>query len=162
MKTVALHIHRDSGRQRSNKNKPQTLCLPRGKDFWLKFLQIAGLVALFFGLLYLLPISRAYAADNSLPPLDYEIRDPVVPGNQVFSPFVPPPPQWQSIESMTKAERRVLMVQLAAQAIGGVVSKPIAKAILAVQEPIRTKNDNIRCRTKLNMKTYYMRCGFKF
>jgi len=162
MTRVALHIQRDGGRQRNKNNKTRTPCLTDGNDFWLKILQIGGLVILFFTLAYALPISRAHATDNSLPPLDYEIRDPIVPGSQVFSPFVAPPPQWQSIDNMTKSERRVFLVQLAAQALSGAVSKPIAKAILAVQEPIRTKNDNIRCRTKLNLRTYYMRCGFKF
>ncbi|MGE3770768.1 MAG: hypothetical protein AB7G06_07430 [Bdellovibrionales bacterium] len=121
---------------------------------------IIALTAVFFGLLSLLPMSAARAESNELPPLPYEVRDPIVPGKLSVSPFVPPPPQWQQFEQMSKDDQRALLAQLAIGAIGTAIHHPVGRALKAVQEPI--VGENVKCRTKLSFKTYYMRCGLKF
>lgn len=125
-------------------------------------LRIVLLIGVFAGLLAALPL-HAQAADNSLPPLSYEVRDPIVPGSLALAPFTLPPPQWRSIEQMSRSERRAMLVQLAAEAVVTNSTMNALKDIwLAVREPIRSEDGNLSCKTRLSMKTYFMRCSLKF
>lgn len=125
-------------------------------------IRIILLVGVFAALVAMLPIT-AHAADNSLPPLRYEMRDPVVPGSLALAPFTLPPPQWRSVDQMSKSERRSMLVQLAAETVvSNSTLNGLKKVWLAVREPIRSEDGTMSCKTKLSFQTYFMRCSLKF
>lgn len=133
------------------------------ENYFVKTLRLLLLAALMGGLLVALPLSSARAADNELPPLTYEVREPIVPGSLALAPFTMPPPQWRSIEQMTKSERRAMLVQVAADAvIHNSTLHALRDIWLSVREPIRTEDGNLSCKTRLSPKTYFMRCTLKF
>lgn len=125
-------------------------------------IRIVLLVAVFAALVTMLPL-KAHAEDNSLPQLKYEVRDPIVPGSLALAPFTLPPPQWRSVDQMSKSERRAMLVQLAAETVVSNSTLNGLKQIwLAVREPIRSEDGSLSCKTKLSLKTYFMRCSLKF
>lgn len=125
-------------------------------------IRIILLVGVFAALITMLPL-HAQAADNGIPPLSYEIRDPVVPGSLALAPFTLPPPQWRSVEQMTKSERRAMLVQMAAEVVAQNSTISALKDVwMAVREPIRSEDGSMSCKTKLSFNTYFMRCSLKF
>lgn len=131
-------------------------------DFASSIVRILLLIGVFAALVTMLPLP-AHAEDNSLPPLTYEVRDPIVPGSLALAPFTLPPPQWRSVEQMSKSERRAMLVQLAAETVVSNSTLNALKSVwLAVREPIRSDDGSLSCKTKLSMHTYFMRCSLKF
>lgn len=132
------------------------------QNFAESVIRIILLVGVFAALITMLPL-KAQAAENNLPPLSYELRDPVVPGSLALAPFTLPPPQWRSVEQMSKSERRAMLVQLAAETVvSNSTLNGLKKVWLAVREPIRSEDGSMSCKTKLSFQTYFMRCSLKF
>jgi hypothetical protein len=165
MVKVALHIQRGSGRQQGRTDTETLHCRAQGDPICAKILKIIGLAALFFLLAMALPLNAAHASESddldvdAIQLLPYEKAEGVQAGLVDKNTVAP---QQRSYKDLSKKDQKAVLAQFAIGAIGNAFYSPLARALNAVQEPIRSDDGKFACRTKLSFSTAYMRCGLKF